>query len=85
MYELNEGDIVGRKSYNSDIVFEIKKIFINGNEKIAVLQGVSIRIEADSPVSDLELIRKECEEKRYLWNLWFLREIGSTPQSSMGV
>lgn len=64
MYELNEGDIVGRKSYNNDIIFEIKKIFLNGNEKIAILQGVSIRIEADSPINDLELICKDYEEKR---------------------
>ena len=64
MNELKEGDTVTRKSYNSDIVFEIKNFFFINNEKMAILQGVTIRIEADSPLSDLELIEKVCEEKR---------------------
>ena len=65
MYELNEGDMVGRKSYKKDIIFEIKKFFYSNGEKIAILQGVTIRIEADSPISDLELIQKDDEDKRY--------------------
>lgn len=64
MYELNEGDAVTRKSYNNDIVFEIKKIYIKDDEKVAILHGITIRIEADSPISDLELIRKECEDRK---------------------
>lgn len=62
MYELKEGDLVTRKSYDNDIIFEIKNFFSLNNNKIAILQGVTIRIEADSPISDLELIRKEYDE-----------------------
>lgn len=65
MFKLNEGDTVTRKSYNNDIIFEIKKIFYLNNEKMAILQGVTVRIEADSPLSDLELILKESNTKRY--------------------
>ena len=73
MYELNEGDAVTRKSYNNDIIFEIKKIFYLNGESIAVLQGVTIRIEADSPLSDLQLIKKENAEKRFCDNIFEYR------------
>jgi spore coat assemly protein len=44
-----EGDLVGRKSYNSDILFKIKRI----TENHAVLRGVDFRLLADAPLEDL--------------------------------
>ena len=48
-------DIVGRKSYGKDILFIVTKIIKTRNgDSISILKGLTIRIEADSPVSDLE-------------------------------
>lgn len=56
MKRLKKGDIVSRTSYNNDILFFIDEIIeTNSREKIALLKGVTIRIEADSPVEDLEI------------------------------
>ena len=55
MRKIRQGDIVGRKSYGKDIFFVVDKI-LNG---YAILKGVTIRIEADAPIEDLELIEKE--------------------------
>ncbi len=66
-YGLKKGDIVGRISYRKDIVFIISEI----KEDIAILQGLYVRLVADSPLSDLELIdddflvRYEENEKEY--------------------
>ena len=46
----NIGDLVTRNSYNNDVVFKI--IDIDGD--IAILQGVNIRLSADSNLSDLK-------------------------------
>ncbi len=43
------GDVVARKSYNLDILFKIVSI----NRDIADLAGLTVRIVADSPTSDL--------------------------------
>lgn len=56
MKNIKIGDIVGRKSYGKDIVFSVKSIIKNKNDKIAVLTGVTKRIEADSKVEDLEIL-----------------------------
>lgn len=53
MGELKIGDIVARKSYEFDVFFKVVDITENGNEKIAKLKGISYRIEADAPESDL--------------------------------
>ena len=53
------GDIVGRKSYNSDLYFKIVNTYERNGLSMAVLKGVSFRIEADSPFDDLELIGKD--------------------------
>lgn len=45
----NIGDLVTRKSYNNDIIFEILKI----EDKIAYLKGKDIRLYADSKIEDL--------------------------------
>ena len=62
--QVKKGDIVGRYSYSSDILFFVDKIIkINKNEKIAILKGLNIRIEADAPVEDLRKFdAKEAEE-----------------------
>lgn len=55
MEKIKKGDIVGRKSYGKDILFVVTKIIKTRNgDSIAILKGLTIRIEADSPVSDLE-------------------------------
>ena len=57
--KLKKGDIVGRISYNKDIIFVISKIIKYKNQEIAILKGLITRIEADSPICDLELIENE--------------------------
>ncbi len=45
-------DIVGRKSYNKDIIFKIKDIVYDS----AILQGLHTRLVASAPLDDLVLI-----------------------------
>lgn len=54
--KLKKGDIVGRKTYNKDIIFVISDIIKYKDKEIAILKGIVTRIEADSPIEDLELI-----------------------------
>ena len=58
--DIKEGDIVGRISYGKDIFFYVDRIIqIKNSEKAyAILKGVKYRIEADSPLEDLEKIEK---------------------------
>lgn len=54
------GDLVVRKSYDKDITFKVINITLNDKgEEICELKGVNIRIEADSPAADLEVVRDE--------------------------
>lgn len=56
---IKKGDIVGRISYGKDILFIVDKIItIPKTEKLVILKGLNCRIEADSYISDLELIDK---------------------------
>lgn len=48
------GDLVVRKSYNKDITFKIIDIKEDGDKKIYILKGISIRILADATREDLE-------------------------------
>lgn len=60
MEKIRKGSIVGRKSYGKDILFVVEKIVKNGAKKeIAILKGVTIRIEADAFLDDLELINQD--------------------------
>lgn len=52
MIVLKKGDIVGRISYQMDIIFVIHDI----QGDMAYLQGLYVRLLADSPLSDLVLI-----------------------------
>ena len=60
MEKIKKGDKVERISHGKDIIFEVKKIIklSNGN-RIAILKGITERIEVDSDVEDLNLIEKE--------------------------
>lgn len=67
MDRIKKGDIVGRKSYNKDILFVVQRIIKSSNNTVALLKGLNIRIQADSNIEDLELIDKkriEESEKR---------------------
>ena len=56
---IKKGDIVGRKSYGKDIFFIVDKILKTRlNNEFAILKGLNIRIMADSPIEDLEIISK---------------------------
>jgi len=55
MEQLKIGDIVARKSYGCDIFFKVADIKEVKGERIVTLKGISYRIEADAPESDLEL------------------------------
>ena len=57
MKKIKKGDIVSRNSYQNDILFYVEKIIKTENRgKVAILKGVTIRIEADAPIDDLELL-----------------------------
>lgn len=59
MEKFKVGDVVGRKSYNFDILFRIIAI----NNDIADLVGITVRIIADAPEYDLKHINPEEIEK----------------------
>lgn len=59
MNNIKKGDIVGRKSYGKDIVFCVKNIIDTKKGKIAILRGMTRRVEADSKLDDLELLETE--------------------------
>ncbi|MBQ9297500.1 sporulation peptidase YabG [Fibrobacter succinogenes] len=60
-----KGYMVARKSYNKDIIFIIEKIIKKRNRQdYAILNGLTVRIKADAPIEDLEIVsKKEVEEK----------------------
>lgn len=64
MRNIKKGDIVGRKSYNKDILFVVERIIKSSNGRgTAILRGLNIRIQADSDLGDLELMDKEAIEE----------------------
>ena len=63
MNKIKKGDVVGRISYGKDIIFVVKKIIhLKNGRKMALLKGVTERIEATSYIEDLCLINKEIIE-----------------------
>lgn len=66
--EIKKGSIVARKSHNKDILFVVRDILKSKNKKFAMLNGLTIRIIADAPLEDLEIVSKEeiSYEKRKL-------------------
>ena len=59
MEKVKIGDIVGRKSYNKDILFRVKNIIDTKSGQIAILIGIVERVEADSELSDLEKVNED--------------------------
>ena len=58
--KIKKGDIVGRISYGKDVFFIVDNILKTRlNNEFAVLKGLNIRIMADSPTEDLELISEK--------------------------
>lgn len=65
MSKFRKGDIVGRISYNKDVIFEITKIIkTSSNNEICILKGITERIVADSPPEDLEIMDKSIVSKK---------------------
>lgn len=65
MSQFKKGNIVGRISYNKDVLFEITNIIkTSNNKKIIILKGITERIEADSPEEDLEIMNKRIVEDK---------------------
>lgn len=64
MSKFRKGDIVGRISYNKDVIFEITNIIKTSNKEIYILKGITERIEADSPPEDLEIMDKRIVNKK---------------------
>ncbi len=64
MNKIKKGDIVGRISYGKDIAFIVERIIkTKNNGHFAILKGLTIRIQADSSLDDLELMEpKQVEE-----------------------
>lgn len=56
------GELVTRKTYESDVLFRIASV----DERIAILHGEAIRLEADAPLEDLIHVQdEELEERRH--------------------
>jgi len=54
MGEFKQGDIVGRKSYNSDVFFKVIDLFNSDDGSThAYLKGLHFRLYANAPVDDL--------------------------------
>ncbi len=64
MNKIKKGSIVARKSYGKDIIFVVKNIISTNRGKIAILEGLIDRIEADSSVEDLEIVEKRMINER---------------------
>ncbi|WP_216831189.1 sporulation peptidase YabG [Alkalihalobacterium elongatum] len=58
--KLKVGQIVGRKSYQCDILFRISSI----NDNVAELYGEDVRLVADAPIEDLVAITEEEHRER---------------------
>ena len=60
MSKIKKGDIVTRNSYNNDIVFHVENIIKQKNASpIAILKGVTLRIEASAYIEDLKLVDQD--------------------------
>lgn len=57
MLRIKKGDYVARISYGKDILFVVDKIIkLKNSEDYAILKGVTVRIEADAPITDIEKV-----------------------------
>lgn len=63
MSKIKKKDIVCRRSYGGDILFTVERIIKSTRGKeYAILKGITIRIEADAPVEDLQLVERTIVE-----------------------
>jgi len=51
--DIKVGDLVGRKSYNCDIVFRVHDIVKQSDKVVIILKGMNLRIIADAPEADI--------------------------------
>lgn len=65
MNQIKKGSIVVRKSHLHDVIFKVVKIFKTDNNTIALLRGLIERVEADSPIDDLELVNPKVVKEAY--------------------
>ena len=64
MSKIRKNDIVCRKSYGGDVLFNVERIIkLTRGKEFAILKGITVRIEADAPISDLKLVEKERVER----------------------
>ena len=65
MNSIKKGDIVGRVSYGKDILFIVQRIIEKTDgDKVAILKGITVRVEADALIHDLEIIQKKLVENK---------------------
>lgn len=64
MANLKIGDIVARKSYGYDIFFKVVDIKNDGKENVITLKGITYRIQADAPESDL-IVQPDAKVREY--------------------
>ena len=81
MEHIKKGCIAVRKSYKKDILFKIRKIIKTKHGKIAILHGITERIEADSPLEDLEIL-DTCSINKFL-NDFSVRLVNGHTESMM--
>ena len=55
MQQIEIGSLVYRKSYERDILFRVSDIKNINGEKIIILKGVNVRLEADAYEDDLDI------------------------------
>ena len=60
MANIDIGDLVTRKSHDSDLVFKVTKIFEDDIGQLqCMLKGMYLRLMVDAPMVDLELVGEE--------------------------
>ncbi len=57
MLQVQPGDVVARLSYGEDVLFRVVRLFELDGTQCALLRGVSLRLLADAPTSDLVLVQ----------------------------
>ena len=66
MNKIKKGAIVVRKSHGKDIIFYVKRLIKTKESTIAILRGLTERIEAYSDIDDLVLVEKDIIQKKLL-------------------
>ncbi|NLY49859.1 MAG: sporulation peptidase YabG [Firmicutes bacterium] len=58
MENIQQGDIVARRSYKGDVFFKVMEILFEeaGDRAVAILKGLDVRLIADAPLTDLRKV-----------------------------